>query len=70
MMMSVLDKGRVGIAALAVGIGQAGLEAALDYAGTRKQFGKAIAEFQQAEPEPEADPASGRLLKQAGFRRI
>ena len=28
MMMSVLDKGRVGIAALAVGIGQAGLEAA------------------------------------------
>ena len=28
MMMSVLDKGRVGIGALAVGIGQAGLEAA------------------------------------------
>ena len=46
MMMSVLDKGRVGIAALAVGIGQAGLEAAVDYAGTRKQFGKQIAEFQ------------------------
>ena len=34
MMMSVLDKGRVGIAALAVGIGQAGLEAALDYASS------------------------------------
>lgn len=46
MMMSVLDKGRVGIAALAVGIAQAGLEAAVDYAGTRKQFGKQIAEFQ------------------------
>ncbi len=46
MMMSVLDKGRVGIAALAVGIGQAGLEAAVDYAGTRKQFGRQIAEFQ------------------------
>lgn len=46
MMMSVLDKGRVGIAALAVGIGQAGLEAAVDYAGTRKQFGKPIADFQ------------------------
>ena len=46
MMMSVLDKGRVGIAALAVGIGQAGLEAAVDYAGQRKQFGKTIAEFQ------------------------
>ncbi|PZO65880.1 MAG: acyl-CoA dehydrogenase [Paracoccus denitrificans] len=46
MMMSVLDKGRVGIGALAVGIGQAGLEAAVDYAGTRKQFGKHIADFQ------------------------
>lgn len=46
MMMSVLDKGRVGIAALAVGIGQAGLEAAVDYARQRKQFGRAIAEFQ------------------------
>jgi alkylation response protein AidB-like acyl-CoA dehydrogenase len=45
-MMSVLDKGRVGIAALAVGIAQAGLEAALDYAKTRKQFGKLIAENQ------------------------
>ncbi|MCA9542717.1 MAG: acyl-CoA dehydrogenase, partial [Myxococcales bacterium] len=46
MMMSVLDKGRVGIASLAVGIGQAGLEAAVEYAQQRKQFGKAIAEFQ------------------------
>lgn len=46
MMMSVLDKGRVGIAALAVGIAQAGLEAAVDYAQQRKQFKKAISEFQ------------------------
>ena len=46
MMMSVLDKGRVGIAALAVGIAQAGLEAALDYAQQRKQFGQSISEFQ------------------------
>jgi alkylation response protein AidB-like acyl-CoA dehydrogenase len=46
MMMSVLDKGRVGIAALAVGLGQAGLEAALDYAQQRKQFGSKISEFQ------------------------
>ena len=30
MMMNVLEKGRVGIAALAVGIAQAGLEAALE----------------------------------------
>lgn len=45
-MMSVLEKGRVGIAALAVGIAQAGLEAALGYAKQRRQFGRAIAEFQ------------------------
>ena len=45
-MMSVLDKGRIGIGALAVGIAQAGLEAAVDYARTRKQFGKTIAENQ------------------------
>lgn len=38
MMMSVLEKGRVGIAALAVGIAQAGLEAALEYAQVRQQF--------------------------------
>jgi alkylation response protein AidB-like acyl-CoA dehydrogenase len=45
-MMSVLDKGRVGIAALAVGIAQAGLEAALEYAQARKQFGKPIIDNQ------------------------
>ncbi|QDC01510.1 acyl-CoA dehydrogenase family protein [Mesorhizobium sp. 8] len=46
MMMSVLDKGRVGIASLAVGIAQAGLEAAVDYSRQRRQFGKAISDFQ------------------------
>ncbi len=46
MMMSVLDKGRVGIASLAVGIAQAGLEAAVEYASQRKQFNQAIGEFQ------------------------
>ncbi|MCJ8309651.1 MAG: acyl-CoA dehydrogenase family protein [Rhizobiaceae bacterium] len=45
-MMSVLDKGRVGIAALAVGIAQAGLDASLEYAQQRKQFKQAIVEFQ------------------------
>jgi alkylation response protein AidB-like acyl-CoA dehydrogenase len=46
MMMSVLDKGRIGIAALANGILQAALDAALLHAKTRRQFGQAIAEFQ------------------------
>lgn len=46
MMMSVLDKGRIGIASLAVGLLQAALEASVDYARTRQQFGKPIGEFQ------------------------
>jgi alkylation response protein AidB-like acyl-CoA dehydrogenase len=45
-MMSVLEKGRVGIGALAVGIAQAGLDASVEYAQTRSQFGKPIAEHQ------------------------
>ena len=36
----------MGIAALAVGIAQAGLEAAIDYAKERRQFNQAISEFQ------------------------
>ena len=44
--MSVLEIGRVGIGALAVGIAQAGLEAALEHAQTRKQFGSPVANFQ------------------------
>lgn len=46
MIMSVLEKGRVGIGALAVGIAQAGFEASLDYARTRKQFNRPIGDFQ------------------------
>ena len=44
-MMSVLEKGRVGIGALAVGIAQAGLDASVEYAQTRSQFGKPIADY-------------------------
>lgn len=46
MMMGVLDKGRIGIGALAVGIARAGLEAAVEYARQRRQFGQRIADFQ------------------------
>jgi alkylation response protein AidB-like acyl-CoA dehydrogenase len=46
MMMSVLEKGRIGIAALAVGIAQAGLEAALGHARDREQFGKPVLDNQ------------------------
>ena len=46
LMMSVLDKGRVGIAALSVGIARAALEAALAHARQRRQFGRPIGENQ------------------------
>ena len=73
MMMSVLDKGRVGIASLAVGIAQAGLEAALDYAGTRKQFGKAIADFQGVQwllADMAKDIEAARLLVRSAASKI
>jgi alkylation response protein AidB-like acyl-CoA dehydrogenase len=44
--MRVLDGGRISIAALSLGIGQGAYEAALKYSKERKQFGKAIGEFQ------------------------
>lgn len=44
--MAALDGGRLGIAACAVGLAQAALELAIDYAGTREQFGQPIARFQ------------------------
>ena len=44
--MQVLDAGRIGIAALAVGLAQGAYEAALGYARERKAFGKSISSFQ------------------------
>ena len=44
--LQVLDAGRIGIAALAVGLAQGAHEAARDYAFERRQFGRAIGEFQ------------------------
>jgi alkylation response protein AidB-like acyl-CoA dehydrogenase len=44
--MTTLDGGRIGIAAQALGIAQAAYEVARGYALERRQFGKAIADFQ------------------------
>lgn len=44
--MSTLDGGRIGIAAQALGIGQAALDHAIAYAKEREQFGRPIAKFQ------------------------
>jgi alkylation response protein AidB-like acyl-CoA dehydrogenase len=44
--MRTLDNGRIGIAALSLGIAEGAFEQALKYSTVRKQFGKPIAEFQ------------------------
>ena len=44
--MRVLDGGRISIAALSLGIARGALDAAMKYATERRQFGKAISEFQ------------------------
>ena len=44
--MKILDGGRISIAALSVGLARGAFEAALRYAQERKQFGKAISEFE------------------------
>jgi alkylation response protein AidB-like acyl-CoA dehydrogenase len=43
--LQVLDAGRIGIAALSVGLAQGAYEAARDYTAERKQFGRAIGGF-------------------------
>jgi butyryl-CoA dehydrogenase len=44
--LSALDGGRIGIAALSVGLAQGALEEAVKYARQRRAFGKNIADFQ------------------------
>ncbi len=44
--LQVLDAGRIGIAALAVGVAQGALDASVKYATERVQFGKTLSEFQ------------------------
>ncbi len=44
--LRILDRGRIGIAAWSVGIGQAALEASMTYASGRRQFGHPISDFQ------------------------
>ena len=44
--LKTLDAGRIGIAALSLGIAEGAYEAAREYAGVRKQFGRHIGSFQ------------------------
>lgn len=73
MMLSVLDKGRVGMASLAVGIHRAALDAALEQAAARRQFGQRIADFQAIQfmlADMAKDLHASRLLVQDAARRL
>ena len=63
--MSALDRGRLGVAAGAVGVGQACLDACVDFARTRRQFGQRIGDFQMIQAtiaDMAADLDAARLL--------
>jgi butyryl-CoA dehydrogenase len=74
--LKTLDAGRIGIAALSLGIAEGAYEAAREYAGTRKQFGRYIGSnqgvsFQLADMATEIEAGShllyhAALLKQSG----
>jgi alkylation response protein AidB-like acyl-CoA dehydrogenase len=71
--MRVLDGGRVSIAALSLGMAQGAYEAALKYSKQRKQFGKAISEFQAiqwklADMATEIDAARLLTLRAAAMK--
>ena len=63
--MSALDRGRLGVAAGALGIAQACLDACIDYTKQRHQFGQRIADFQMIQASlanMAADVEAARLL--------
>jgi alkylation response protein AidB-like acyl-CoA dehydrogenase len=69
--LQILDKGRIAIASMALGLGYGALEAAKSYALERKQFGRALAEnqaiqFMLADSATELDGAR-LLIKRAAW---
>lgn len=63
--MSALDRGRLGVAAGAVGIAQACLDACISYTKQRRQFGRRLADFQMLQAtlaDMAADVEAARLL--------
>jgi butyryl-CoA dehydrogenase len=71
--MKTLDGGRIGIAAQAVGIGRAALEASLKYASERRAFGAPIGSFQAiqwklADMAVEVDAARMLTLQAAALK--
>ena len=71
--MKTLDGGRIGIAAQALGIAQASLDASVRYAKERKAFGRPIAEFQAiqfkiADMATQIEAARSLVLKSAWLK--
>jgi len=69
--LRILDRGRISIASMAVGLGAGALEAAASYSKERKQFGQPIANFQAiqfmlADSATELD-AARLLVRRAGW---
>lgn len=63
--MSALDHGRLGVAAGALGVGQACLDACIDFARTRRQFGQRIGNFEMIQSviaNMAADVEAARML--------
>ena len=63
--LQVLDAGRIGIAALSVGLAQGAFEAAARYTAERKQFGRAISSFpsiQERLAQHQSQVEAARLL--------
>lgn len=63
--MSALDRGRLGVAAGAVGVAQACLDASIAFAKDRRQFGQRVADFQMIQAtlaDMAADVEAARLL--------
>ncbi|TMD59030.1 MAG: acyl-CoA dehydrogenase [Chloroflexi bacterium] len=63
--MSALDRGRLGVAAGAVGVAQACLDASIAFTKERRQFGQRIADFQMIQAtlaDMAADVEAARLL--------
>jgi alkylation response protein AidB-like acyl-CoA dehydrogenase len=70
--LSILTGGRIGIAAQSVGLAQAALDEAIDYAGDREQFGQPIGEFQAVQhklAEMHTRTQASRLLTLDAARR-
>jgi alkylation response protein AidB-like acyl-CoA dehydrogenase len=68
--LACLDKGRIGVASVSLGLARAAFDAALQHARTRRQFGKTLSEFQAiqfmlADCETELRAAEALVLQAA-----